>query len=207
MPTRVYLLRHGESADPTVFHGAESDIGLSQRGREQAEAVAAYLAGVRPHVLISSAMRRARDSALPIAGACGLTLIEEPDLHERRVGAMSGMPFARTEGIWPQTLARWTAGQTDYAPPGAESFDDVKRRVLAVWERITATHRDKTLVVVAHGFVCKVLLITLLELFPIADWNRIGPIRNLAITELLNEGNGWRALRVNDEVARCGHDS
>lgn len=200
MPTRVYLLRHGESADPTVFHGAESDIGLSSQGRQQAETVAAYFARVRPEVLISSAMRRARDSALPIAQACGLTLMEEPDLHERRVGAMSGKPFAATDGIWPETLARWTAGQTDFAPPGAESFDDVQRRVIAVWERITAAHRDKTLVVVSHGFVCKVLLITLVKLFPIADWSRIGPIRNLAITELLHEGDGWQTLRFNEEL-------
>lgn len=204
MPTRVYLLRHGESADPTVFHGAESDIGLSPRGRAQADMVARYLAGLRPEVLISSAMRRARESALPIARACGLSLIEEPHLHERRVGALSGKPFQGIDGIWTDTLGRWAAGQTDYAPPGAESFDDVQRRVVAVWERLTATHRDKTLVIVAHGFVCKVLLITLLDLFPIADWNRVGPIRNLAITELLSDGDGWQALRVNEEIVRQG---
>ena len=29
-PTRVYLLRHAESAVPHVFHGAESDVGLSE---------------------------------------------------------------------------------------------------------------------------------------------------------------------------------
>ena len=44
MPTRVLLLRHGETTDPLVFHGAESDVGLSGRGRRQAEAAAAALA-------------------------------------------------------------------------------------------------------------------------------------------------------------------
>lgn len=32
MPTRIWLLRHAETALPTVFHGAESDVGLSRRG-------------------------------------------------------------------------------------------------------------------------------------------------------------------------------
>lgn len=38
--TRVWLLRHGESANPTVFHGAESDIDLGERGRRQAALLA-----------------------------------------------------------------------------------------------------------------------------------------------------------------------
>src|SRR5439155_12585897 len=93
MPTRVYLLRHAESADPTVFHGAESDVGLSTRGREQARAIAPILAALKPDVIVSSAMKRALDTAAPIATACGLTVRVEPDLHERRVGILSGQPF------------------------------------------------------------------------------------------------------------------
>src|SRR5262245_57535788 len=114
MPTRVFLLRHGESADPTVFHGAESDIDLSEKGRRQAEVVAQVLARRRPDVVISSAMRRARQTALPIARACNLELLIEPQLHERRVGILSGRPF-KTDAVWPETLKRWTSGETDYA--------------------------------------------------------------------------------------------
>src|SRR5262245_59766453 len=98
MPTRVLLLRHAESANPTIFHGAESDVGLSERGRRQAEAVAAVLAARRPDRLISSAMRRARETAAPIATACGLPVQIEPALHERRVGALSGTPTSGSEG-------------------------------------------------------------------------------------------------------------
>ena len=53
MPTRVFVLRHGESADPTVFHGAEPDVGLSERGRRQAEAVAPLLAAHAPDAVVS----------------------------------------------------------------------------------------------------------------------------------------------------------
>src|SRR5437879_1069482 len=31
--TRVWLLRHAETANPAVFHAAESDVGLSARGQ------------------------------------------------------------------------------------------------------------------------------------------------------------------------------
>jgi probable phosphoglycerate mutase len=198
MPTRVLLLRHAETANPLIFHGAESDVGLSERGRRQAEAVAPLLAAEMPDVVVSSAMRRALDTATPIARACGLSSRIEAELHERRVGALSGTPTQRREGVWPDTLRRWIEGDTAFAPPGAESFDDIRRRVLPVWERVTRECAGKTIVLVAHGVVCKVLLCTLLPGWSVADWHRIGPIHNVAISELFHEGEQWRAVRVNE---------
>ena len=111
MPTRVLLLRHAESADPTIFHGAESDVGLSERGRRQAEAVAPLIARFVPTQIVSSAMRRVPlHLAQPIRGmVCGLTVQVEPLLHERRVGALTGTPTSGTDGVWPDTLRRWIA--------------------------------------------------------------------------------------------------
>ncbi len=202
MPTRVLLLRHAESANPLIFHGAESDVGLSERGRRQAEAIAVILAAERPDVVVSSAMRRARETAAPIVRACGVPLRIEAALHERRVGALRGTPTQRREGVWPDTLRCWMAGDTAFAPAGAESFDDIRRRVLPVWQRVTAEHRGQTIILVAHGVVCKVLLFTLLPEYSVSDWNRIGPIHNVAISELLHESEAWRAARVNELPAK-----
>jgi probable phosphoglycerate mutase len=198
VPTRVFILRHGESADPTVFHGAESDVGLSDRGRRQAEAVAPILAAESPAAVVSSAMRRARDTAAPIAAACGLPVRLEPQLHERRVGALSGTPFVTGEGVWPDTLRRWIAGDTAFAPPGAESFDDIRARVLPVWKRLTRQEDGRCLVVVTHGVVCKALFLSILPGLSVADWHRLGPIRNAAITELEKAGERWEARRLNE---------
>jgi broad specificity phosphatase PhoE len=195
MATRVFLLRHGETADPLVFHGAESDVGLSERGRRQADAAAAALAPFTPTQVTSSAMVRARDTAGPIARACGLEQRIEPALHERAVGALSGTPTHGSDGVWPETLRRWVAGDTAYAPPGAESFDAIRDRVLPVWEQLTAERPYETQVVVAHGVVCKVLLVTLLPGHSVADWPRLGPVPNVGITELVWEGE-WQAARL-----------
>ena len=64
MPTRVWLLRHAESAVPTVFHGAESDIGLSDRGRRRVDALVPDLAAHNPDAVVSSGMQRAILTAL-----------------------------------------------------------------------------------------------------------------------------------------------
>ena len=173
MSTRVLLLRHAESADPSVFHGAESDVDLSERGRRQAETIAAVLAKRCPTRVVASAMRRALDTAAPIARACGQSVRVEPLLHERRVGALSGTPTAGTEGVWPDTLRHWVAGDTAFAPAGAESFDAIRARVLSVWERLTSTLQGQTFVIVAHGVVNKVLLLSLLRQYTVADWHRL----------------------------------
>jgi 2,3-bisphosphoglycerate-dependent phosphoglycerate mutase len=196
--TRVWLLRHAESAVPHVFHGAESDIELSERGTRQAAALAPVLAALRPRAVISSAMRRACATAAPAAAACGLPLRVEPDLHERRVGALVGTTFHSSEGVWPDTLRRWVAGETGYAPDGAESFDDIRSRVAPVWQRLTEEFEGQGFVIVAHGVVCKVLLLSLVAGLSPADWHRLGSIHNAAIQELAREGEDWRLLRVND---------
>ena len=205
MPTRVLLLRHAESANPLIFHGAESDVGLSECGGRQAAAIAPLLAAEQPDVVVSSAMRRARETAAPIVAACGVPLRIEAELHERRVGALGGTPTRRREGVWPDTLRRWMAGDTAFSPPGAESFDDIRDRVLPVWQRVTAECAGETIVMVAHGVVCKVLLLSQLPEYSVSDWKKIGPIHNVAISELLREDERWRAVRVNELPA--GWDS
>jgi probable phosphoglycerate mutase len=152
-------------------------------------------------------MRRALDTAGPIARACGLPLQIEPDLHERRVGALSGTPTGGRQGVWPDTLRRWVAGDTGFAPPGAESFDAIHGRVRPVWDRLTATPGGPPLVIVAHGVVCKVLLLNLLPGHSAADWDKLGPSRNVGVSELARAADGWRAVRLNEvppEAARLG---
>src|SRR5437764_2917466 len=89
MPTTVFLLRHAESANPLVFHGAESDVGLSARGRRQAEALAPLLAALSPHAIVSSAMRRAVDTATPI-----LAQGDDEQRGHQRAGARGGRAVA-----------------------------------------------------------------------------------------------------------------
>jgi probable phosphoglycerate mutase len=134
--SRVLLLRHAETTAPDLFHGAESDVGLSERGLRQAESIAPILAREQPAAIISSPMRRAVETAAPIAQACGLPIQIEPALHERRIGSLCGQPYEALHGPWAETLRRWQAGDLAYATPGAESFLTVRDRVLPVWFRL-----------------------------------------------------------------------
>jgi broad specificity phosphatase PhoE len=224
--TTVLLIRHAESARPDVFHGWESDIDLSPRGVRQAVALAPVIAALKPDVLVSSNMLRARRTAEAIASACHLPIQIEPQLHERKVGPMQGTPVVGHLGVWPDTLARWVAGETSYAPEGTESFDQIRDRVLPVWDRITRENQGKTIAIVAHGIVIRVTLVSVLEGYNPADWSRLGRIANASLSEVVavrkgdgtseakgpvpfsdsESGRTWRVGRIGhvpDEVMRA----
>ena len=203
MTTRVLLVRHAETARPEVYHGYESDADLGPRGQRQATALAPVIAALKPAVLVSSGMRRARRTADAISQATHLSIQIEPLLHERKVGDLQGKPIRGDLGVWPETLARWVAGETWYSPPGAESFDQIHNRVLPVWERVTLENQGKTIVIVAHGIVIRVILVSTLEGYNSAAWQRLGRLPNASITEVVGSGKSWQAVRIGhvpDEV-------
>jgi broad specificity phosphatase PhoE len=193
MLARFWLIRHAETAAPDIFHGAESDIGLSEHGRRTSHLVAPYLAAFRPDAVISSGMRRAVDTATPIAAACGVTLRIEPLLHERRIGELSGVACDADNPIRLELMRRWMAGDTSYSTAGAESFEDVRARAVPVLERLAAEFDGRSAVVVAHGATIKIVLLSILPGWSPADWRRFGLINNLAVTELVGSDGEWRA--------------
>ena len=200
MTTRVLLLRHVETAAPDRFHGAESDVGLGERGLLQAREAAARIAPLAPAALYCSAMLRARQTAGPIAAACGLEPVIVPDLHERRMGPLSGMTL--TEG-WPDYIAameRWKAGDLDAAHAGGESYAQIRDRAVPALAAIARAHPGRAVAVVAHGVVIRVLLSSLLGGRGPADFDRFG-IDFVAVNDLTFDGRGWSAAALNGRPA------
>ena len=193
---RIWLTRHAETSDPTVFHGADSDVGLSELGTRQAEAAAAHFAPLGLTAVVSSAMLRARLTAGPVAAACGVPHLIEPELYERRIGHLAGSRTGAASGPWPDTVRAWEAGDLDFATPGAESYRQLQARLVPAFLRVAAAHPGGRVLVVAHGIVCKVLLLTLLDGYGPAAWNRLGRVANLSVSELVPAEPGWFAERL-----------
>ena len=79
----LYLVRHG-TYDPDRNAGDPAGNGLNALGHEQARLVGARLAGlpIRPAVLVSSPLRRARETAEDIGRALGMTPTVDALLRE-----------------------------------------------------------------------------------------------------------------------------
>jgi probable phosphoglycerate mutase len=201
--TRVLLIRHAESAAPDRFHGAESDIGLGSCGRAQAKHLARCLATLRPDALVSSPMRRARETAAAIAQTCRLPVEIAPELHERRMGALSGLRKDEGWDWYAQEKGHWKAGNVHYTREGGETFAEVSERAVSALRGLVGRLPNKRIVVVAHGVLIKITLATLLEELGPEDFDRIG-IDTTAVNDLRWDGSGWSAaaLNVSPELVR-----
>ncbi|VTR93535.1 phosphoglycerate mutase : Fructose-2,6-bisphosphatase OS=Singulisphaera acidiphila (strain ATCC BAA-1392 / DSM 18658 / VKM B-2454 / MOB10) GN=Sinac_1498 PE=4 SV=1: His_Phos_1 [Gemmata massiliana] len=192
----VWLVRHAETAAPTMFHGAESDIELGEHGHRQASAAIEWFAALKPTAIVSSEMLRAKQTAAPIASALGVPHLFEPHLHERRVGPLTRKPRAEADHIWDETTRHWVSGNTAYSFPGMESFDELRDRTLPAFNRVVSAHPGGRVVIVCHGVVCKVLLLSLLRGYGPANWNTIGRVVNLAVSELVPDDDLWAARQI-----------
>lgn len=74
---RLYLIRHGEPSG-NWGQSADPDPGLTDLGRKQAEGVGERLLKTPPKVIVSSPLRRAQETAVPLARAMRI----EPKIAE-----------------------------------------------------------------------------------------------------------------------------
>ena len=163
-PTTLVLVRHGVTAHTTEkrFSGglASANPGLSDEGRDQIRSVATWLSPLAERVdaVVTSPVRRTRESAEILAEALGHPLQEEPGFAEMEFGAWDGMTFAEVAEKHQADLDKWL-GSLDVAPGGSgESFRSVEERVLAGLQRMLDDHAGKTVVVVSHVTPIKTLV-------------------------------------------------
>ncbi len=151
----LLLIRH---ALPIRIEGATgpADPPLAELGRRQADALAEWLADEPLDAIYTSPLRRALETAAPLASRHGLVAIVEDDIAEFDREADSYVPIeelkAEDDPRWHQMVAgEWTSDGT--VDPAAFAAG-----VIAGVERIIAAHSGQTVAIVAHGGVVNVYL-------------------------------------------------
>ena len=128
MPT-LHFVRHGETdwnRDGRIQGVA--DVPLSALGREQAEKLAATLGTRQIGTLYSSDLRRALETAEPLAERLGLPIQPTPALRERNFGANESRIAVEVAAEFGKEVGtRWLG--PDERHPGGESMREVYERV------------------------------------------------------------------------------
>lgn len=158
-PTRLLLLRHGQTElSVGRRYSGHGDPELTDLGHAQAAGAAKRLAGRGDvDVVLTSPLRRARQTAAAVAEATGAPIEERPGLIETDFGTWEGLTFGEARDRDPELHARWLGSQ-DVAPPGGESFAQVGERVRAERDAVLAAHPGATVVVVSHVTPIKMLI-------------------------------------------------
>lgn len=157
VPTTIYFVRHGETIlTPTrKFSGTGAlDPELTADGLAQAERVAAEVAKLEPEVLISSPLKRARQTADAIARATGLSVIDDTDWYELSFGSWDGKSIEEVKAETPEDYQAWV-NSSSYRPGGGESYDEAALRIDAAMEKVLSQYPGQKVVVVTHNGVIK----------------------------------------------------
>ncbi|MFH9472661.1 bifunctional RNase H/acid phosphatase [Streptomyces anulatus] len=161
-PATLVLLRHGETAltPEKRFSGSGgADPELSATGRGQAERAAEHFAALGTvQAIVSSPLRRCRETAAAVADRLGLDVRIDEGLRETDFGAWEGLTFGEVRERYADDLTAWLASPDTAPTGGGESFAEVAERVAAARDRIVARYAGRTVLLVTHVTPIKTLV-------------------------------------------------
>jgi alpha-ribazole phosphatase len=205
-PTRLYLVRHGQVADGHTdrYHG-HNDIGLSPKGVQQFEALAAQLEPVPLRGIYASDLTRALTGAHIISQGRKVAPQIIPEFREVYFGVWEGLNFTEIAEHYPAELEARFRDLPNFRIPGGESLMDVRARALPRLSELIQQHQGEAFVIVAHAGVNRVILSEALKL-PL-DYlfrldqnygclNVIDYFPDLAVVRLLNGGVNGLAAKI-----------
>ncbi|MGA1876249.1 MAG: alpha-ribazole phosphatase [bacterium] len=158
IPVRqLFLIRHGAVGPKGGgrFYGS-TDLSLSDEGARQADVVARKLASERIKGIFTSPLKRARETARPVALIHFLSFRVMEGLREVNFGLWEGLSFSEIQAQYPIECASWLADPWSFSFPGGESVSDFKSRVINSLEKVLRAEGDT--VVLAHGGSIRVIL-------------------------------------------------
>lgn len=188
--TLICLARHGETNWNLErrFQG-QLDIPLNVKGRAQAAALTAELAGARFDRIYSSDLRRAVATASGPAVERGLPIEKVPALREKNDGVWQCLTHPQVEALYPEDYRRYRSRRADFAIPGGETLERFAARSRAILTKIAKAHPGETVLIVSHAGVLDIAyrLATGKKL----DESREQPVLNAAPNWVAYEDGAW----------------
>jgi broad specificity phosphatase PhoE len=195
--TRVYLVRHGttEWNREEIFRG-RVDCGLNEAGRAEATAVAAYFEGVELEGIYTSPLARAAETAAAIAVGRGMEVVSDPAFIDLDFGEWQGHPLKEVREKYPELYRAWRERPQEVTFPGGENLDQVRERAWEGLLKVVRENPDRTVVIVSHRVITKILICAALGLDNSHFWqikqdttavNCLEYARGIFIVSLLND--------------------
>ena len=155
-PTRLYLIRHGQSAGNAEGRfGGHGPTPLSDLGRQQAERTAKVLAKEGVNAIYSSDLLRAVQTAEPLAAMLDLPINTTPAFRERNVGVLEGLTFDESKERFPRDYYALINRDVHHIITEGESYRQLLKRITDELEAIIRRHNGERIAVYSHtGALC-----------------------------------------------------
>jgi glucosyl-3-phosphoglycerate phosphatase len=195
---RIVLWRHGRTEwNATGRFQGQTDIDLDEIGRAQAWQSARRLAALEPDLLISSDLRRTRDTMAALAEITGKPIQLDERLRETFAGEWQGLTGAEIASHYPEEYKAWRAGDPLLKVGGGETRQDVAERMAAAVRDIAARLADDGLAVLtSHGGAARLGIAALIGM-PLERFTNIGGLSNGSWSMLRDTDQGWVLVEHN----------
>jgi broad specificity phosphatase PhoE len=189
---QLVLVRHGQT-DANLNHmlQGQSDGELNATGIQQVEELSRHLKDFHIDLVITSTMRRARDTANAIARYNQLTVKTSPLIVEWNCGVLDGVPAE----VFRKKLQEADVPLSLFRPEGGETLVEVQQRAAAFLSDVIANYQDQTVLVCSHGDFMRALMSLLLQI-SIEDASGIY-FDNASYSILEFENRHWNAVVLN----------
>ena len=200
--TELLLVRHGQAAhNLTGRWEGWSATPLTEEGERQAEALAQRLAFWTPRIgqIVTSPLRRARQTAEPVGRYLGLPIQGHDGLREINFGQVSGLTMEGLCETMPDVYARWQdRSDMTFEFPGGEQRAAFFERVARALDDVIENAGEGPVVVVAHGGTLRA---GLAYLFPdtMRDWWGYA-LENASLTQVQVGSQGNILAVLNDRL-------
>lgn len=200
-PLTVHLVRHGETEwNRDGRCQGVTDIPLTTKGMQQAEALGRVFTKKSPSLILSSPLQRAQETARQIAQPHGLTCETVTELQEWDQGELEGLTGAQLLGDHTEFFHRWQQDPAQTPPPGGETLQTLQQRAWPIIDQLRECTFDGPVVVVSHTMTIATILCAALGL-------DLGNIHRLKIDLASRSTMGfsqfgmfslWRLVSLND---------
>lgn len=141
MSTYFYLVRHAKKEQ-----GIE-DVAISSEGRLQAQMTASYFLKIPIKKIVSSPLKRTKQTAQIIANETKKTILEDIRLRERaNWGDIPGQTFEEFVQLWERCTY-----DRDFSPPIGDSARKAGERLSSCLSELSVEHPQDRIIVVTHG--------------------------------------------------------
>lgn len=150
---KIYYVRHGQTDLNLAkkMQGGGTEKELNETGVSQAYNTKKELENVKYDLVICSPMKRAKQTAEIINEGRDIPIITDERIRERKLGDYEGRDVTEEmeNNIWDYKL--------NYNIPNGENLHDFEKRIDEFFDDIKEKYHDKSVLIVAHGEIAKVI--------------------------------------------------
>ncbi len=154
----LFLVRHGEvDLNRQGIIIGSIDKSLNDTGHKQAEETAEKAGDLDIDILISSDLKRAKETAEIISKKIGVPVITDPVFRERNYGSIEGKKKEDLKKMYPEYMSEKGKLILENEFTGAEPINDFYERIIKGVDDLLNKYPNKNIMLVAHAGTLRVL--------------------------------------------------